>query len=102
MIFVVWEIWLKNQRCFKNPNKPSCIDLFLTNCSEQSQDTQVMEKGLSDFNKMNIVVLNLQYTKQNHRNYEKFDSKKFGTKLKYELMKFYINNIEFQTVRNIL
>ena len=51
---------------------------------------------------MNIVVLNLQYTKQNHRNYEKFDSKKFGTKLKYELMKFYINNIEFQTVRNIL
>ena len=33
--------------CYKNPLKPSCIDLFLTNCSRSFQDTQVIETGLS-------------------------------------------------------
>ena len=33
--------------CYKNPLKPSCIDLFLTNCSRCFQDTQVIETGLS-------------------------------------------------------
>ena len=62
--------------CFKNPNNPSCIDLFLTNCSRSFQDTQVIETGLSDFHKMNLTVLKIYFTKQKHetifyRNYKK-------------------------------
>ena len=48
---------------YKNPLKPSCIDLFLTNCSRSFQDTQVIETGLSDFHKMNITVLKMFFSK---------------------------------------
>ena len=37
--------------CYKNPLKPSCINLFLTNCSHSFQDNQVIETGLSIFTK---------------------------------------------------
>ena len=49
--------------CFKNPENPSCIDLFLINCSRRFQDTQVIETGLSDFHKMNLNVLKIFFTK---------------------------------------
>ena len=67
---------------FKNPDNPSCIDLFLTNCSRSFQDTQVIETGLSDFHKMNLTVLRMFFAKQRHetifyRNYKKFDNFKF-------------------------
>ena len=40
--------------CLKNPDNPSCIDLFLTNYSRGFQDAQVIETGLSDFHKVNL------------------------------------------------
>ena len=40
------------------------MDLFLANCFKSLHDTQVVEKGLSDFNKMNITALQMFYTKQ--------------------------------------
>ena len=49
---------VKEQTCFKNPDNPSCIDLFLTNRRKCFQSTMTMETGLSDFHKMVIVVLN--------------------------------------------
>ena len=68
--------------CFKNPLTPSCINIFLTNCLLSSQDTQVIETGLSDFHKMNITVLKMFLSKQKHqtaffRNYKKFDNSAF-------------------------
>ena len=62
--------------------KPTCIDLFQTNCSRSSQDTQVIETDLSDFYKANLTVLKMYYTKQKHetifyKNYNKFDNLKF-------------------------
>ena len=45
--------------CYKNPLAPSCIDLFLTNCSRSFQETQIKETGLSDFHKMNISLENV-------------------------------------------
>ena len=58
---------VREPTCFKNPDNPSCIDLFLTNCSRSFQDTQVIETGLSDFHKMNLTVLKMFFTKQNMR-----------------------------------
>ena len=42
---------------FKNPNNPSCIDLFLTNTMRNFQETQVFETGLSDFHKLVVKFL---------------------------------------------
>ena len=38
--------------CFKNPEKLSCIDLILTNCPRNFQNSCVIETGLSDFHKI--------------------------------------------------
>ena len=93
--------------CYKNPLKPSCIDLFLTYCSRSFQDTQVIETGLSDFPKMNITVLKMFFRKQKHetvffRNYKKFDNSAFREALNRELLKYDLNNIEHDTFQEII
>ena len=97
--------------CFINPDNPSCIDLFLRNCSRGFRDTQLIETGLSDFHKMNLTVLKMHFTKQKHetifyRNYKKFDNLKFIKALNRELMKHDLNNIDYEifheTVLSIL
>ena len=47
----------KEPTCFKNPNNPSCIDLFLTNRSRYFQNTPTTETGISDFHKLVVTVL---------------------------------------------
>ena len=42
----------KEPTCFKNVNKPSCIDLFLTNNSKCFEHCLTLETGLSDFHKL--------------------------------------------------
>ena len=93
--------------CYKNPLKPSCIDLFLTNCSRSFQDTQEIETGLSDFHKMNITVLKMFFSKQKHetvffRNYKKFDNSAFREVLNRKLLKYDLNNIEYDTFQEII
>ena len=41
----------KEPTCLKNVNKPSCIDLFLTNNSKCFEGCLALETGLSDFHK---------------------------------------------------
>ena len=43
--------------CFKNPNKSTCIDLFLTNSPHSFQNTMIIFTRLSNFHKMFITVL---------------------------------------------
>ena len=50
---------VKEPTCFENPDKPSCIDLFLRNCSKSSKYTYILETGLSDFYKINITTLKM-------------------------------------------
>ena len=42
--------------CFKNPEKPSCIDLSLTNPKNNFDEAVVLESGLSDFHKLVVSV----------------------------------------------
>ena len=48
---------IKEPACYKNPNKPYWTDLILTNKSQSSQHSCVMETGLSDFLKMTVTVI---------------------------------------------
>ena len=43
---------IKDNTCFKNPEKPSCIDLIITNRPKCFQNSVTLETGLSDFHKM--------------------------------------------------
>ena len=49
--------------CYKNPEKPSCIDLILTNCPRSSQNSCAIETGLSDFHKLVVTVIKTTYKK---------------------------------------
>ena len=43
--------------CFINLEKPSCIDLILTNCPRSFQNSHAIETGLWDFHKLVVTVM---------------------------------------------
>ena len=49
--------------CYKNRDRPSCIDLILTNCPRSFQNSCVIETGLSDFHKIAVTVMKTTYRK---------------------------------------
>ena len=53
---------IKDKTCFKNPIKPTCIDLIVTNRSKCFQDSMVIDTGLSDFHKMSATFMKMYYT----------------------------------------
>ena len=88
---------VKEPTCFKNPDNPSCIDLFLTNRPRTFQCTTTIDTGISDFHKLLDTVLKTFYKKQrpkiiHYRNYKNFENKNFREDLKKELLKFDITN----------
>ena len=54
---------IKQPTCFKNPEKPSCIDLILPNRPKSFQSTCVIETGLSDFHRVIVAVLKMHFRK---------------------------------------
>ena len=88
---------VKEPTCFKNPDNPSCIGLFLTNRPRTFQCTTTIETGISDFHKLVVTVLKTFYKKQrpkiiHYRNYKNFENDNFHENLKEELLKFDITN----------
>ena len=68
--------------CFKNPDKPSCIDLLQTNFPKSFLKSQTLETSLSDFHKLMLTVLKIQYKKQKplvvtYRDYKNFSNESF-------------------------
>ena len=48
---------------YKNPKKPSTIDLILINSSTSFQNSSAVEAVLSDFHKMTIMVVKATFQK---------------------------------------
>ena len=48
---------VKDPTCYKNPSKPTCMDLILTNFPKSFQHTQTIETGLSDFRELTLIVV---------------------------------------------
>ena len=68
--------------CYKNPENPSCIDLFLRNKSLCSQVTNAFDTGLSDFHKLGVTVMKTYFRKMKpktirYRSYKNFDNYTF-------------------------
>ena len=76
------ENLINNFTCYKNPNKPTCIDLMLTNKPRSFKNSSVLETGLSDFHKMTLTVTRAHFVKQTpkvvyYRDYKKFSNDLF-------------------------
>ena len=81
---------IKENTCFKSVENPSCVDLFLTNCSRTFQSTFVTSTGISDRHKMIITVLKTTFKKARpkeivYRSYKNFDNYVFRKDLRHSL-----------------
>ena len=77
---------IKQPTCYKNPNKPTCIDLILTNFPRMFQSTCVIQTGLSDFHSMTVTVMRKNFKKIrlrviNYRFYRYFSNETFRVSL---------------------
>ena len=73
--------------CFKNPDKPSCIDLILTNCPRSLKNSCPVETGLSDFHKLVVSVMKTSYKKSEPKiitycSYKSFSNNNFREELR--------------------
>ena len=55
---------IKYNGCFKNPEKPFCIDLIITNRPKCFLISVTLDPGFSDFHKMTLAVMKIFYKKQ--------------------------------------
>ena len=66
---------IKDNTCYKNPEKPICIDLVI-NRPKCLQNPVTLETGLSDFHKMTLTLMKVSYKKQkptiSYRSYNNF------------------------------
>ena len=95
---------VKDKTCFKSICHPTCIDLFLTNCSRSFQNTTTISTGLSDFHKMVVTVFKYTFSKSKpkeitYRSYKNFDQDKFKKDLKNKLQNKTVS--EYETFENI-
>ena len=70
--------------CHKNSEKPTCIDLILTNQPALFQHGTVLETGLSDFHLLTITVFKMSFQKCKRNvitywNYKNYDNNAFGS-----------------------
>ena len=83
---------VKEPTCYKNLEKPSCIDLILTNRNKSFINTSVVESGLSDHHKLILTVLKSKFTKLKpktveYRSYKNFNETSFRSDLQEKLSK---------------
>ena len=88
---------INKANCRKNPTKPTCIDLILTNRPKFFQNTNVIETWLSDFHKMVVTIVKTTFRKLkpkiiNYRKYKNFSNDIFRDTLLVELSQVRIIN----------
>ena len=92
---------VKQSICFKNVLNPSCIDLFITNCPLSFENTIAVTKGLSDFHKMVITVMEMFFKKhcpieRHYTDYKYFDRTKLKNSLNEKLIEGISNYESFK------
>ena len=100
---------IKQPTRYKNPDKPTQIDLLLTNAPRSFQSACVLETRLSDFDLMTLTVMRKCFKKLqpriiNYRSYNNNSNEKFKSCLLNELTKedFANNDKGFEKFCNII
>ena len=96
----------RESTCYKNPENPSCIDLFLVNSPNNFENSSVVETGLSDFHRMIATVMKTSFQRlppkiRHYRDYSNYDHNIFRVSQFNELSKLNIeatNLYKFVTV----
>ena len=82
--------------CYKNHDRPSCIDLILTNCPHSFRNSCVIEAGLSGFHKVVVIVMKTTDRKLEPRIVYYLDFKYFcNNSFKESLQKAISENVGF-------
>ena len=73
---------IKVPTCFENLEKPTSIDLMLTNSYRSFQNSCAIETGLSDFHKMIVTILKTYFQKKEpkiiqYRDYKNFSEEEY-------------------------
>ena len=97
---------IKSPTCFKNPDNLTCIDLILTNKHRSFQNTSVIETGLSDFHRLTITLMRVNFQKQipkvlNYRNYKLFNNELFRNDLLMEFSVLGYQNLSCKDFESI-
>ena len=80
--------------CYKNPEKPTCIDVILINCPRSFQNSLKVETELSDFHKMVLTVMKTFYRKSQHKIIHYRNHKNFSNDIFREpLQKIFTQNL---------
>ena len=58
-----WKDIIRDKTCYKNLEKPKCIDLVIIDMPKSFQNSQAIETGSSDFYKVCLTVLKVFHTK---------------------------------------
>ena len=93
--------FVKEPTCYKNPNDPSCIDLFLTSCARSFHITCVFETGLSDFQKIVVTLLRSKFKSLPLKSISYRTDKQFLKSYKKvkDIFASYLNEIEMSELR---
>ena len=89
---------IKQPTCYKNPIKPTCFDLILTNVPRMFQSTFIIETGLSDLHLMTVTVMRKTLKTMsprviNYRSYRYFSNETFRVSLIKNLSnEVFVNN----------
>ena len=80
---------------FDLPEKPSCIDLILTNKPHSFQISGATETGLSDFHRMTVTVTKMTFQKLkpriiNYKDYKFFVNVRYRNDLQQEISNSYL------------
>ena len=81
---------------YENPEKPSCIDLILTNCPRSFQNACVVETGLSEFHKMSTTVMKITFRKMEPKVIKYHDYKFFWK----DTLRESLQNIDSQNLKS--
>ena len=106
VLFIILKVLLRSQLVI---DKPTCIDIILTNPPWQFQATLTLEIGLSDFHKMTVAAFNSELPHKkpkmiSYRNYKHFDRSNFEKEIKNTLIlqKQNISLKNFSDFKNIV
>ena len=83
--------------CYKNPDKPSCIDFILTNSPLSFHKSDCLFTGLSDCHKLVLSVFKTTFSKSKpkeiiYRHFKKFDEEDFNEDLRGRLSTELVDN----------
>ena len=98
---------VKSSTCFKSKINPTCIDLILTNKTNNFKHTCTIETGLSDFHLLTVTVLKSKFKKAppkviKYRDFSRYNSSNFHDYVTYSLNNVNLDDISFDDFNALL